>query len=268
MASFNKNINLSKRTQQRRVAEELKSSTVGCSSKEYNPENIVPTLVETSISNIDHSEPNIKSQFKSNDISLNIDILNTDEDEELYYSSDEVSSSETDEDEWNETDDNSIDNLSHFKFLIMNWAINCNVPQIALNKLLTLLKKHKCFEALPKDCRTIMSKNIERPSEIQTVVPGKYYHFGILKGIEQNFTECVKDDNTIKIVIGIDGLPLYKSSTEQLWPILAYIHPDSTNVFPIGIYCGREKPASSNDFIKLFVDEAKVLYQNGICIKN
>ncbi|CAI6351799.1 unnamed protein product [Macrosiphum euphorbiae] len=268
MASFYKNTNLSKRTKQRRVEEELKSSTVGCSSKEYNTENIGPTLVESSFSNIDHSAPSITSQSKSNDINLNIDVLNSNGDEELYYSSDGVSSSETDENEWNENYDNPIDNLSHFKFLIMNWAIDCNIPQIALNKLLTLLKKHKCFEDLPKDSRTIMSKNIEKSSEIQTVVPGKYYHFGILKGIEQNFTESVQDDNKIEIIVGIDGLPLYKSNPEQLWPILAYIRPDSTNVFPIGIYCGREKPASSNDFMKLFVDEAKFLYQNGICIKN
>jgi len=114
-----------------------------------------------------------------------------------------------------------------------------------------------------------MCKNIEKSPEIQTVVPGKYYHFGILKGIEQNFTEYVQDDNKIEIILGIDGLPLYKSNPEQLWPILAYIRSDSTNnVFPIGIYCGREKPACSNDFMKLFVDEAKILYQNGICIKH
>lgn len=162
MASFYKNTKLSKRTKQRRVHEELKSSTAGFSSKE-NTENIGPFLVESSFSN---SDLNLGI---SNDINLNLnidDILNTNEDEELFYSSDEVSSSEIDENEWNENYDNPIDNFSHFKFLIMNWAINCNIPQIALNKLLTLLKKHKCFEALPKDSRTIMCKNIERPLEI------------------------------------------------------------------------------------------------------
>lgn len=259
MASFYKNTKLSKRTKQRRVHEELKSSTVGFSSKE-NTENIGAFLVESSFSNSDHSGPVI-SQSISNDINLNIDdIINTNEDEELFYSSDEVSSSEIDKNEWNDNNDNPIDNLSHFKFLIMNWAINFNIPQIVPNILLTLLKKHKCFEALPKDSRTIMCKNIERPLEIQTVVPGKYYHFGILNGIEQNFTECVKNDNKMEIDVVSDGLTLYKSNSEQLWPILAYVRPDSTNVFPIGIYCRREKPANSNDFIQQFVDEAKVLY--------
>lgn len=61
---------------------------------------------------------------------------------------------------------------------------------------------------------------------------------------------------------------MYKSNSEQLWPILAYIRPENNNVFPIGIYCGREKPSDSNVFLKNFVDEAKLLYENGICIKN
>lgn len=61
---------------------------------------------------------------------------------------------------------------------------------------------------------------------------------------------------------------MYKINSEQLWPILTYICPDNINVFPIGIYCGREKPANSNEFIQQLVDEAKVLYQNRISIKN
>lgn len=155
----------------------------------------------------------------------------------------------------------------------MKWAIDCNIPQIAFNKLLILLKKHKCFEGFPKDCRTIMRTNIENQPKIQTVEPGAYYHFGILnKGIEQNFPshfpEFIKDKNKIELVVGIDGLPLYKSNSEQLWPILTYIFPENNNVFPIGIYCGREKPTDSNVFLKNFVEEAKILYENGISIKN
>lgn len=55
------------------------------------------------------------------------------------------------------------------------------------------------------------------------------------------------------------------ATSEQLWPILAYIRPENNNVFPIGIYCGREKPLNSNDLLKDFIDEAKILYDKGIC---
>lgn len=269
--SHYKNTNLSKRTKQRRVQEELNSTS---STSEYSVENIVDPSPSTSF-NISNNEFNYysdptnifqSSQSKCNDMHLNIDILDTDNFDKIYFSSDDdTSSSEMEEDDIY----NGYDNLSHFRYLIMHWAIDYNIPLLALNKLLVLLKTHKCFEALPKDARTIMGKNTKGPSEMLTAVaPGIYHHFGILKGIERNLTKCVEDNYKIEIVVGIDGLPLFKSKSEQLWPILAFIRPESNNVFPIGIYCGKEKPANSNDFIKQFIDEAKMLYHNGISIKN
>ena len=63
-------------------------------------------------------------------------------------------------------------------------------------------------------------------------------------------------DDITSIVIGIDSLPLSKSSSSQFWPILAYIFPYNNNVFPIGIYYGHNKPQDSNIlFIKNFVAE-------------
>lgn len=212
--SFYKNTKLSKRTKQRRVQEEIKSSTT-----EYSTESVVvPSPVNSYyISNNEfnyNSGPsNNMSQLTQpifNDINGSTDIIDTNEYDKSHYFSDDMSSSEI---EGDESFDN-YDNLSHFRFIIMHWAIDCNIPLIALNKLLILLKKHKCFETLPKDSRTIMCKNtIISPSEIlTTVVPGIYHHFGILKGIEQNFTKCsVEDGYKIEIVVGIDGLPLFKS---------------------------------------------------------
>jgi len=48
---------------------------------------------------------------------------------------------------------------------------------------------------------------------------------------------------------------------------LAYIRPKS-DVFPIGIYYGKEKPLDSNIFLKYFVEEANDLINNGITIDN
>jgi len=74
------------------------------------------------------------------------------------------------------------------------------------------------------------------------------------------------DIDVIKIVIGIDGLPISKSSASQLWPILAYIRPFKNSVFPIGIYWGHEKPEDSNLYLKQFFVEAKELLTNGVSI--
>lgn len=102
-------------------------------------------------------------------------------------------------------------------------------------------------------------------SRLKTIEPGSYYHFGIENSIKLNMVNNVIDVSTIEIAVRIDGLPLFKSSSDQFWPIFAYIHPNG-RVFPVGIYCGKDKPSDSNKFILHFVEEAKLLTQNGIKI--
>lgn len=89
-----------------------------------------------------------------------------------------------------------------------------------------------------------------------------------MNGIKNNFPECLTDDTDIHIVVGVDGLPIFKSNPEQFWPILAYIRPENHNVFLVGLYCGKIKPADSNSFIKSFIDEVQLLKDTGICINN
>jgi len=103
---------------------------------------------------------------------------------------------------------------------------------------------------------------------MRIVTPGQYYHFGLKNGIERHFLFQDSSKNEIKLVIGIDDLPIAKSTTSQFWPILGYIRPYSNNVFPIGIYLGMEKPNDSNDFLKDFINEAKMLLKDGIIINN
>jgi len=82
---------------------------------------------------------------------------------------------------------------------------------------------------------------------------------GLTHGINRHLLKFKHEDNEIKILVGVDGLPLSKSSSSQFWPILAYVYPHSNNVFPIGIYHGNSKPNDSNNYLKYFVEEAKYL---------
>lgn len=84
--------------------------------------------------------------------------------------------------------------------------------------------------------------------------PGLYYHFGLVNGIKRYSSTCVLDKH-IKIAVGIDGLPISKSSTAAFWPILAYIMPHKQYVFPIGLYCRSDKPEDSNAFLSDFITE-------------
>lgn len=136
------------------------------------------------------------------------------------------------------------------------WAVNFNITNLALSALLKLLKSHKCFLNFPVDARTILKRSNNNSKEILSVIPGKYYHFGISNGLGNisNFLNNFGD--TIKINIGIDGLPFTKSSGSPVWPILGSIQCfPCSYVFIIGLYWGLEKPHDSNTFLNDMVKE-------------
>lgn len=69
----------------------------------------------------------------------------------------------------------------------------------------------------------------------------------------------------IEIDIGIDGLPLYKSSRTSVWPILgAFVDQPYVSPFLIGIFCGVGHPSSLDDYLEEFLNEAKGLEENGV----
>jgi len=111
------------------------------------------------------------------------------------------------------------DNFS-IKDFLKHWAIQFNIKQNAFDGLLKGLKTHECFKNLPNSSRTILETPTNSSNLIRIVKPGIYYHFGLAKGIQMYAPNNL---STIKIAIGIDGLPLSKSSSSQFWPILAYI---------------------------------------------
>ncbi|XP_022164968.1 uncharacterized protein LOC111029998 isoform X1 [Myzus persicae] len=163
------------------------------------------------------------------------------------------------------TDDQSESN--NIKDFIASWAIQYKIPHNALNGLLSGLKKHKCFQSLPLDARTVLCTPSQISKTIKTLKPGTYHHFGLVSGIKRYAPE---NSSELKIAVGIDGLPLSKSSGNQFWPILAYIISEfsTKKVFPIGIYYGQSKPEDSNEFLSEFVEEADDLMKNGININD
>lgn len=150
---------------------------------------------------------------------------------------------------------------------LAEWAVDCNVPQSTVNRLLSVLKYKAQLTYLPKDCRTLLKSTSTKVLNIREVKPGIYYHFGIKKGIKR-YSSILTTNEEIKIAIGIDGLPISKSSSGQLWPILGYIIPYRKYVFPIGMYYGNEKPQDSNDFLSDFITEILDLSIHGIDINN
>lgn len=152
---------------------------------------------------------------------------------------------------------------------IRNWVINYNIPQNASNALLNILINDADLSFLPKNSRTLLNIGSTKVLGIQEMTPnGYYYHFGLKEQII-HCSNLFPLNEHIKIAIGIDGLPLSKSSSSQFWPILGYIvnslHP---YVFPIGIYYGYHKPHDSNEFLKYLLSDILELSKNGIVVNN
>lgn len=115
---------------------------------------------------------------------------------------------------------------------------------------------------MPLDARTLLST--PKTIEIQEMEPGTYCHLGLLEAIKQLYKE--DGSNMIEVLINIDGLPLSKSSSSQIYPILCCLYLNPTKVATVGIYHGYEKPASANKFLLEFVNEAIDLTVNSISI--
>lgn len=133
---------------------------------------------------------------------------------------------------------------------LKDWALATSVNHTQFSSLLKILKTHSCFSDMPSDCRTLFSIK-QVPSAI-TIEPGEYVHLGIQRVIDS--LQPIKS-MSLPLQINIDGLPLFKSSRVQLWPILGYFKNLTEHPFVIGVYCGEKKPVDVNKFLQTFVEE-------------
>lgn len=102
---------------------------------------------------------------------------------------------------------------------IRNWALEYRITNRALDALLKILNSIGLSCVL--DSRTLLKT--PRSVEILEMNGGKFWYNSIIKNLSLIFSN-LNEDITIKLNFNIDGLPLFKSSKVQLWPILANIH--------------------------------------------
>lgn len=192
----------------------------------------------------------------------NNSLINDSEDDENEEQESYFLSDCEDEEEEEETED--------FVDMIKIWAVSFNIAQTALKELLSIYNqsyKNKKLKPLPSDPRTLLST----PQKMDCIIPlddGSYWHPGVKYCLESYFKN-LDSSISISLNINIDGIPIYKSSKTQFWPILIAIHEiDNFDPMVVGIYCGEKKPASIHNYLKTLVDELQPLLQNGMIINN
>lgn len=151
----------------------------------------------------------------------------------------------------------------HLLNSLRTWAVTFNIKQNALKELLEVLNT-RLSNVLPRDPRTLV-KTPQNVS-VQHIAGGEYWHHGLKPHVEKVCSDVSKP-TSLSLKINIDGLPIYRSSKDEFWPILFNIH-EMPQLRPmiIGIYSGKRKPADVAQFLTPFVEEMEDVYTNGIYV--
>lgn len=120
---------------------------------------------------------------------------------------------------------------------------------------------------MPISSKTLL-KTISATYKTEIMGDGEFAYLGILKGLLACVNSELHDDK-ILLQFNIDGVPLYKSSATQFWPILCKVHHpmDIYEPFLVAIYAGKHKPQDRILYFEKFVNELNS-FQNGIEIEN
>ena len=151
--------------------------------------------------------------------------------------------------------------------LLRDWAINHQISHSALKGLLKILKS-QYDPQLPSDPRTLCETPTNLSYQTKKISGGEYFHFGITNSITE-FLKTISDLKvrkltTIFLRINCDGIPLFKSSGKQFWPILVQFCTDYdittySKPVPVGIYLGNSKPGNVEEYLEEFISEMCIL---------
>jgi hypothetical protein len=159
------------------------------------------------------------------------------------------------------------------------WTLKHSITHSALSDLLKMLHKWIPNDHFPIDSRTLMKT--PKSIELQDISGGKYYYFGLKNKIQKlvklgiqpfklpNISNLNSVENLLTLTIGIDGLPISKSSNLQFWPILGKLDQCiDPSPFVIALFYGETKPSSVLDFLNPLINEMILLETQGLTINN
>jgi len=174
-----------------------------------------------------------------------------------------------DESEHNTSDSDSESTPQPITHFIHDWATKHNISRIALNELLAYLQQfHK---SLPKDSRTLLKTPTDY--DIRTIQGGLYHHFGLQSALTKILDSCkatvdLTQNEAVSLQLNIDGLPIFKNSGTQFWPILCrVISPIVTEPFVVGLFCGERKPKDICEYLLDLVSELKTIETEGLTLE-
>lgn len=210
----------------------------------------------------------------------------SDSDSDYYsYDSDSGSSDSSDsETEISDSEKYDLENpIENLKSRIRYWSIRNGITLKALSQLLVLLLAWlnafcpvlhlgNYLRTFPVDARTLLGTNRcqvnIRPMLNQRGVEGEFAYFGLETTLQRLIKEKYFPVPKILLDISVDGIPLFKSSSINFWPIQCCVFDRNFiwQPFPVAIFCGAGKPGSVDEYLEEFVEEVSRLLREGITV--
>lgn len=157
---------------------------------------------------------------------------------------------------------------------LRQWAIQSRIQHCHLDSLLRILRR-RLIPNLPATSKTFLKTEsidyqIKEFRSSDGTIIGEFVYLGIAAGLRRCVNKEIHLTDVLDLQINCDGLPLYKSSAKQFWPILCKVYniPDIYKPFPVAVFCGNEKPNNLNGYLNDFIKEINKLTLEGITIED
>ena len=160
--------------------------------------------------------------------------------------------------------EHNIEEISLYQQLV-SWVNRLSVKHNAVDELLKILRKHGHAE-LPGTAQTLLQTTRNVSTQTRPGMQCSYL------GLEEGLLECVKVYKTeitesvrkLELSINIDGISIFKSTSNSLWPILcALMNVKPFKVFLVALCYGKSKP-DNLDFLSETVTDLNHLMQLGL----
>lgn len=156
---------------------------------------------------------------------------------------------------------------------LQEWIVNTQIPHKHSDELLKIMKESS-FPSLPKCTITLLHSDVKTDVEHMEVsdgTMGEFYHFGIRKTLQDTVKVELHKSRVLELIVNIDGISPFKSSTVTVWPILIKVYTEDDKhykPFTASVYAGNGKPKSSANYLRKFALEIQDLMSNGVTIEN
>jgi hypothetical protein len=146
---------------------------------------------------------------------------------------------------------------------LTEWLLQNNIAGVPTDHLLKILIDAG-LDYLPKTSRTLL-RTPRSVIDVRNICGGEFKYFGIAPKLHTILTHnpnFAENTDTLKLKFNVDGLPLYKSTNGQFWPILCKL--EHFPPFVVALFYGTKKPTDVESFFEEFTHELSELEDNDL----